>query len=314
MTSSKSFNLTLTALNANNNYNSFTYEFPVGGLNIPEGSAISLSQATIPYSFRNIISLNNNTSFAYTMPTSASTYITYTVLLSPGFYTIDDLNEALHKKLKLNGHYWYDTTSSQLNPTIIYPLSISSNIVLYTSSITAISIPTVANITSVFGANYVKYAGWLGTYPTVSDTCGQIIISGNTTPSSKTIGNILGFTDGAYPSTYSDHFDIQTVVSGNSLHSLYNSFPPQGSFVNGISVGCNACRNSAVMPNNILTTIPINAKYGSNIVYINSNPNNYVTCIPGTYHSITFTFLDQSGGILDMLDPNVLITINIKFP
>jgi hypothetical protein len=98
------------------------------------------------------------------------------------------------------------------------------------------------------------------------------------------------------------------------LNNLYNPFPAQGSFVNGITVGCNACRNSVVMPDNILTTIPINAKYGSNIVYINSNPNNYVTCIPGTYRNMTFTFLDQSGGILDMIDPNVLITITITIP
>ena len=60
--------------------------------------------------------------------------------------------------------------------------------------------------------------------------------------------------------------------------------------------------------------MPINTTYGSNITYSNSDSDNKVNIKGGSMQNITIILSDQNNNLLNILDPNILITLNIKFP
>eukprot|EP00981_Chlorochromonas_danica_P013197 scaffold5965_cov109-Ochromonas_danica.AAC.3 len=108
----------------------YAYNFINGGLSIPEGSMMCVSNVTIPYSWFNInSSLYNNNSFQYTFPTSTGQQ-TYTITLPNGYYDTTAINNYLQTQMIINGQYLL----------ICYPVPTSDIID---------SIP----ITSVFGSN-----------------------------------------------------------------------------------------------------------------------------------------------------------------
>lgn len=80
-------NFVINSTNVVGNYNNtYVFQFPNGSYTIPENSEMSISQITLPYSFRNITSTLGNNLFYYTIPcpsvalNSASTISTSGVL------------------------------------------------------------------------------------------------------------------------------------------------------------------------------------------------------------------------------------------
>jgi len=366
--------------------NTFQYNFINGNLKVPEGSEISLSQVTVPYSFINVSSQLGNNTFQYFVPNSSNVQTGYTVTLSDGFYTLSDINTAMQKTMLANGHYWYaggsvftgsiSTTTLTMNPTtqlvqlvigstisgngitagttvtgqltsttyslsvsntaaagtvmlssqgnklalpIIYPINLSLNSSLYTTTITSNVIPVGTDIQNHFGYGYARSAGydfttaWTGGYPTVGTICGYIQIP-TTTSSTITIGNLLGFTAGSYPAvnTGLGATVLQQVTNGNSL-TASPPFPILSTQVNGIVILCNLVENNIAMPSTILDSFPINATYGSNITYLPIS-DNAMKMRAGSYSNMTIQFVDQSFVPLDMLDQNVLISLIIRTP
>jgi len=319
-----SYNITL---NSNNlvglNNNTFQYNFINGAVNIPESSTMTVSQVTIPYSWRNITSALGNNTWSYTMPSGGSgntTYGPYTI--SDGFYTVSDLNTIIQAQLKTNGHYWYlySATSGTSGNIYVYPISISTNTSLYANTITTLVIPVSASIATVFGTGYVAGDGsngttaWTGTYPTYAGAVPQLVFSGTTTPTSNYLGNLLGFVSPAsYPTTYTGYTTVLSVsTNGNSL-SGSPPFAPLGSYVNGVIVRCNLVQNDVAYPSDILDSFPITATYGSNINY-QPLTNNMVKMKKGRFNNLIVSFADQNYNPILALDPNVLITLIITFP
>ena len=83
--------------------NIFKYNFPQGNFTIPEGSTMSLTTLTIPYSWYNITSYYGNNSFSYNIPTNLG-FVSVSVIIPDGFYTISDLNTILSKSLYQNNY------------------------------------------------------------------------------------------------------------------------------------------------------------------------------------------------------------------
>lgn len=372
--------------------NTFQYNFKNGNFKIPEGSEISVSQITIPYSFINVSSQLGNNTFTYSLPSSANVQTANTVTLEDGFYTISDINTALHTTMKANGHYWYSnigtystqfqfygsisgttlnlsggisgsvalilgtvisgfgvsigttvtaqlseyqytvspsqtvsarpmigSQGSEIEPAIIYPISILENKTLYTSSIYSITIPVASDTQNKLGTGFLRAQGyesqknWVNAYPTVGTFCGFITIP-TTTATTTTIGNLLGFTAGNYPSlnTAIPAATVQQTVNGNSL-SANPPFPVLATQVNSVVVLCNLVDNNLCMPSTILDSFPINVTYGSNITYLPIS-NNAMKIRDGTYSSMTIQFVDQSFAPLNMTDQNVLISLIIRTP
>jgi hypothetical protein len=318
-----SLNLTINSSNLVNNglNNTFQYNFINGALDVPEGATMSVSQITIPYSFRNITARLGNNTWSYIMPNGASgttTYGTYTI--PDGFYTVAQLNAVIQAQFRTNGHYWYlySASTGTNGITIVYPLSITTNVSLYTNTITAYQIPVSASIASVFGTGYARADGsngttaWTGTYPTYTGACAQITFSGTSQSAITTyLGNVLGFTPASYPTTATSLTTITSSTNGNTL-SNSPPYPAVGSVVNGVIVRCNMVNNNIVSPSDVLTSFPIDVAYGSNINYQPINDNK-VAIRSGKYNNVVISFADQAINSLLMIDPNILVTLIINF-
>jgi len=212
-------------------------------------------------------------------------------------------------------------TNSEVSPTIIYPINLTSTPSLYTNTITSFTIPTSNNVVSVFGANFVQanglngQASWAGGYPTSGNQYASLTFP-TTTSTTQTIANIMGFSSAGLGTTFyppqATTTALQTVANGNSL-TAQPPFPPKGSIVNGVVVRCNLVSNAVAQYNDILDTFPITSTYGSNINYLPIS-NNDVKLKAGKYSSLQITFNDDSFNTLYLLDPTVLITLIILFP
>ena len=210
---------------------------------------------------------------------------------------------------------------SEITPSIIYPITITSSPVLYTNTITSQTIPTVANIPSVFGAGWINANGlngqpsWTGGYPTSGNQYASLTFP-TTTSTTQTIANIIGFSSAGLGTTFYPPqittTALQTVANGNSL-TAQPPFPPKGSIVNGVVVRCNLVSNAIAPYNDVLDTFPITSTYGSNINYLPIS-NNDVKLKAGKYSSLQITFNDDNFNTLYLLDPTVLITLIILFP
>lgn len=235
-------------------------------------------------------------------------------------YTIVAVSTANPFASAITSEPMYGSQGSEITPTTIFPLTISTTTTLYTNSITSIVVPTASNIQNILGSGYNYPSGgdnqgtWNGTYPTSGNQLFQVVIP-PTTSSTQTIGNLLGY----YAPVYSTPFPtsqtssaLQVITNGNSL-SAPTPFPPKGSIVNGVIVRCNLIFNSVSLYNDVLDTFPITSTYGSNINYLPIS-DNWIKLKEGKYSGFTITFNDDNFNPLVMLDPTCLIGLLIRFP
>lgn len=238
-------------------------------------------------------------------------------------YTISNASSSVSQVFTANATVpLYGSQGSELTPTIIYPLTISTTSSLYANTITSITIPTASNIQNILGSGYQYPSGgdnqgtWTGGYPTSGNQYALLSFPA-TSSTTQTIGNLLGFTSSGVGTTYyptnTTTSALQTVVNGNSL-TAQPAFPPKGTSVNGVIVRCNLISNNVSYYNDVLDCIPIQSTtYGSNINYLPIS-NNDVALKAGKYSSLVITFNDDNFNSLYMLDPTVLISLIINFP
>jgi len=246
------------------------------------------------------------------------TSCTITALASATTYTVSvsqTVSSATVFTAVYNTPYTSTAQINTLSPSIIYPLSIALYTPLYTNSVTCIATPALASIASTFGPGYVQANGsngttsWTGGY--VSSSFFQLVIP-TTNSTTTSIGNLLGFTTGSYPSAAPT--GLSSTSYGNSLQAN-PAFPPKGSQVNGILLRCNLAENpiSPIGQTDIVDFIPITSQFGSNIQYLPIS-DAYVKAKPGKHQLLQVTFNDDSGNTLYMQDPNIFLSLILKTP
>jgi hypothetical protein len=115
------------------------------------------------------------------------------------------------------------------------------------------------------------------------------------------IGPILGFTAGTYPSA-----GPYTVNASSS-----SNITPNATTVNGIVLRCNLVDNNIASPSDILDSFNINATFGANITYSPNFPK-WIRLKDGTYNTMILTMVDQNLNSIFAQDPNILITLMIR--
>ena len=227
-----SFNIILNStnlMNSNGVCNQYKYNFLGGSFDVPEGSQLALSSLTIPYSWFNISAFLGNNTFSYSIPISSGSQ-TITVIIPDGCYLISDLNNILSASLRQNNFYYYNI-SAPINcgfsnipaSQIIYPIQFSVNIVNYTNQITFQYIATNGNLS--LGSSWV----WANSssYPTNAQLPTIPIPQQgglNITQNTYGLGNILGFTNGTYPSSSTLYYGLATTQTTN-IPTIINSYP-----------------------------------------------------------------------------------------
>ena len=277
-----SFSLVLNSSNVvGNNNNTFQYKFINGNFRIPEGSEITISNIVIPYSFYNVASYYNNQSFSFTFPNTATN--TYNLTLTAGFYAVTDINAYIQQYCIANSLYLIDGSGNN-----VYYINLSYNTNFYKIQLLCFAVPTA------LPSGYSAPAGWAG-YPVAATTPTFTVLNNN-------FGNLIGFTAGTYP----------TVAQATSYSAL-SSITPVGTIVNSLIIRCTIVDNPVSQPSDILDSMPIASSFGTNLTYSPSYEK-WVRLKGGIYNSFQITFTDQNGGILYALDPNVIITLMVRFP
>lgn len=282
---SSTFTLVLNSNNvvANSNNTQFRYNFLNGSFRIEEGSQLCISNIVVPYSWFNISQSYSNNTFTMTFPDSTSNTTSYSITIPDGFFTTADVNNFLQQFCIANGLYLINS-SGQYVYYMVFALATNS----YANQVLFFNVPTS------LPSGWSTPSNWHG-FP-ASTYCPSLTISATTGISN--FGVFLGLSAGTYGGTATSN-------------SVYSNIVPIGSLVNAITVRSNIVNNNVAMPSDIITSIPINATFGSNINFAPSFEE-YVNIKAGVYNNLTITFTDQNFGTIFAKDPNVIITLIIR--
>lgn len=281
---SSTFTLVLNSNNvvANSNNTQFRYNFLNGSFRIEEGAQMCVSSVVMPYSWFNISQQYGNNTFSFTFPQTAGA-VSYNVTIPDGFYTTADINDYFQQFCIANGLYLINS-SGQYVYYMVFALAVNS----YANQVLFFNVPTA------LPSGYTAPSSWVG-YPATT-LCPTLTISPTTGISN--FGIFLGLTAGTYGGT---------AVS----NSILSNTVPVGSIVNAITIRSNIVNNNVAMPSDIITSIPINSTFGSNI---NFSPSfeEWVNIKGGVYNNLLVTFTDQNFNLIYAKDPNVIITLIIR--
>ena len=263
----------------NSNNNTLEYKFVNGNFKVNDKSSISISSLIIPYSWFNVNTTYNNKKLGYNFPSGGS-FITVNLTLPDGFYTVNDINDFLHQQMIANGHYLINNVGQN-----VYYIELSYNVNYYACQLLTFTVPVS------LPSGWSTPSGFPG-FPT-STTSPSFFL-----PSIGSVRDILGFSLLSYGGT-------------SSNQSFLSDLVPKGSSVNSIIVRCSLVDNTVISPSDIIDSFPINSTFGSNINYEPSFEK-WVKIRAGSYSSFTVLLYDQDLNLLEIKDPNLLITLMIK--
>ena len=279
-----SFTLVINSSNLSNpNNNSiYTYNFINGGFKVDEDMEVMVSSAQIPYSIFNITSAYGNNTMDLGFPTGASGYTTFTITFPDGFYTITDFNNYVQQFCITNGLYLINSSGQN-----VYYVNFSVNQNYYAVQILLYTVPRT------LPTGWTAPSNWIGFSTFSSDRTPHLHIYNN-------MSDYLGFTAAQYP---------PTLPQTSNYSILSNKKPPLASYVNSIIIHCSLVNNQVVSPSDILDAFQIsNATFGQNINYT-PNIEKYVKLTKGTFNSMILYFTDQNNNPINLIDPNILITL-----
>jgi hypothetical protein len=278
----------INSSNATSQKHIFNYKFINGAFTCNENTKISVSSVSIPYSWFNVSTINNNNKFTLTWVVG-TTVTSYPFTIPDGFYTVTTINQYIQQKCLDNGFYLINESGQN-----VFYFDLSYNETYYGVQLLLFPIPIslpVGWTQPTIPAQSANFAG----YPTVS-RCPQFIL-----PATGSIGSIIGF---ASNTTYG-------LLSTPLSQSILSTLTPQGTTVNSVLMRCSLIENNIAMPSDILDSFAITSSFGNNIVYEPSF-NKWVKVKSGKYNIFSLSFNDELGNALPMRDTNILVTLLLK--
>ena len=271
------FNSTHVVQGSNNSR--YQLKFPSGGIVLKNKDKIGILHVQIPYSWFNLTGAYNNKSLGYKLNGTL-----YTLNLQDGFYTMDDINNALVDLMFSNGHYLVNGSGNK-----VFYAQMSTNQNLYAIQYDAFVIPSTLPTGFTNPAN-VFYNTVTFTVPT---TIQLEIFDNNFT-------KICGFVAGSYPST-----------PQSSVYSVLSSSAPNLTPINSVLMRCSLCENQYSNPSDAFYSFTPNCSFGSNIVIEPPYPC-WLDCKNGSFQNIEIQFVDQNFNPINMRDNTISIQLVIQ--
>jgi hypothetical protein len=270
----------------------YQYNFIGGNFIVDDNMEVMLSSAQIPYSIFNITSVYNNNKLIIGFPTgsTANSYTVFNITFPDGFYTINDIRNYIQQYCISYGLYLVNSSGQN-----VYYIDFQTDITYYSNQILLFTVPRS------LPSGWTQPSNWIGYSTFTLDRTPYIQLA---------VGNqfneYLGFNSGIYPS------DATTTGYTTNYSLLSNKMPPIGSYVNSIIVHCSLVNNRVVSPSDILDAFQItNTTFGANINYA-PTIEKFVRLGRGTYSSMIVYLTDQNNNPINLLDPNILITLLFK--
>lgn len=263
--------------------NTYRYNFPQGSVTF-KNSKVALTTVNMYYSWYNITTNYNNTSFQIIWPIGAGTS-TYNVIMPNGFYDVSALNDFIQQFCITNGLYLIDASGN-----FVYYIELLENASYYSVQLNCYGIPTS------LPSGYSQPSNWVG-YPAVAYTPQLVILSTNN------FGNIIGFNSGTYPA-----------AQQTTTFSKLSDFTPQVTPIQSILVACTLLNNKYSNPSTILYTFTSGGTAFGNLISSSPNQYSFVDIQDGQYTNFDVQFLDQDFNKIFINDTNVTISLEIYNP
>jgi hypothetical protein len=286
-----SFTLVINSSNLSNpNTNgTYTYNFIGGGFTVPDDMECMVSSAQIPYSIFNITSAYNNNRFRLSFPTGAgaATFTDFNIVIPDGFYTIENFNSFVQQYCITNGLYLINANGEN-----VYYIGFYVNQTSYAIQLLLYTVPRSLPV------GWTQPSNWVGYSTYTADRTPHVHILA----AAPKFGDFIGFNVGVYP----------TPTLRTTNYSVLSNKTPIGSYVNSIIIHCSIVNNPVVSPSDIIDAFQItNVNFGSNINY-QPSVEKYVKLTRGSYSSMIIYLTDQNNNPINLLDPNILITLLFK--
>ena len=276
--------ISITQANVTSQPNVYQYNFPSGSVNFKQRK-VAVSSVILPYSWYNVTSIFVNKNFCIVIPvTNVSATTTLNITITPGFYTVSQLNSYIQNQLIINNiGYLYNGTSN------VYYIEIVANLVTDSAQLNCYVVP------NTLPGGWTNPGSWA--LPSTGTRVPQLVISSTQTG----FGKLIGFGSGTFPAS-----STQT-----STYSIQSQFNPQISPVSSVLMTVSLVNNILSSPNNIIGVIPITSQYATQIIYA---PNEllWIDCLDGTLPSFTVSFLDQFSNQLGIIDTNITVSLILK--
>ena len=254
--------------------NVFRLQFP-SPYTFVSGDYIALKRLSMFNSVYSIKAEYNNNMFGYRYPNGAG-YVTRTVVIPDGTYTVAQLNAVLQNNLVLNNHYLIDD-----NGNYRYYIRFIENAIRYAVQIDCTPLPTIL--------------------PPLWTNPGLALPVASVCPSVEILTNnftkIIGINSGLYPPLF-------TATATSTL----SQFTPQLSPIFGTIVTCSLINNKYANPTTSFNSFPFTVPYGD---LLDFDPHRmiFTDIVPGTYTGVDIALLDNDKQPLQIVDDNLLIQL-----
>ena len=258
-------------------------------------SFISLSQATLYYSWYNITAEFQNNILQYVWVDGTGTPITYTITIPNGLYEIATLNQLLQFSFIANGHYLVNGSGEN-----VYYAEFLVNPARYAVQINTFSFPTA------LPAGFTNPTGLAFPPQTFNP---QIILPAN-------INNILGYvvnftTDLNLNNAYVPPVSPYVSKLANGTLSYISTSAPNVQPNNSLIINISNIDNQYSQPTGTCYTIVPTVAVGE---VIKEQPLNFIwnKLISGTYNELQVQILGTNLQPIKINDPNMTFVFVIK--
>lgn len=292
-----SYSLLLTSANYDRSTGTMNYRLPAG--TSFTGMECALSSMSLYNSFFNVSRAigNNQITLRYPIFTGSNTYTmtSFVCTLDDGFYTYDQINEALDNFCVQQGLYLLDQNG---NPVTFQQVSVNS--VTYYSNIRTYHLPTQAQVTAM---------GWTNPGGLALLNTGTQMVSPQLVITQAAMQYLTGFPPGSYPAA--PVVSTATTWSNAAASSAVATQVPQINKVTCVVVAANVINNNISIPSSLLQLVPLTSRYGFVSQYAPGSLL-YSSCMASTFQSIEIRFFDQNLEPLRPIDAEISLVLSFR--
>lgn len=286
-------------INSTHRQSNNTYVVPLATNTDLNDYNVAIGSGFLYYSWYNISAAQGNNSFQLIIPNSGTTTtVTYTI--PDGAYNISTLNEWLEGQLASGGYYLRyagdasNVTTGAIRQSNIYPCKFQVNPATYSIQFISLGLPRTADLVAPTFNGYVT-GGF--TLPTSANTSTQLVVM-----STNSFGSIIGYAAGTFGSG--------TVTTGSSV-ATESTLIPNVNPISSVEMRLSCVSNIISQNSQLLHVFTNNGARLGEMIDISPNELSFIPCV-GQHRSLSIQFFNQSGGILNMLDSNIMIKLVFK--
>lgn len=258
---------------------------------------VSLNSTTFYHSFRNVSAEigNNQMTLLFPVFTGANTYTmtSFVLTLPDGYYTIDDLDNALQNLCLLNGLYCVETATGRN----VYFIQLQQNATRYAYQINSFYVPTAAQAGTL---------GWT--------SGGMTLNTGNLMVAPRlTIPAAMSYMLGIPGATYPGSVLTSTAASwpAAAASATLSTVAPQIDRVTAVIFRTSLVNNAYSLPSDLLAQVPVTASFGAAVQYSAQHPL-WSAVPPRQFAQIEVSLADQDGNLLNPYDSQITCVLAIR--